>query len=271
MKLSVTSWSFPQCIFKEAVGLSTLLDINAIDIGYFYRPALDKELLLNDYKKVIDDINKYNIDYANLYHLFGNSLEDRNLANTDNLSDNISDLTKVTDFCAEANIPSIFVLPGVVNPGQSRTDALKNSIESLKSLNDITSKKNIQLLIEPHVHSYLESPEITIELLSSVPGLKLALDYAHFVSLGWTQDSIDILAEHSGHVHLRQAKSGFLQTKLEEGTLNFPAMFGKLKEVGYDKYISIEYVHQNYMNTVFDDVLSETIKMRDLFNSWKGV
>ena len=43
MKLSVTSWSFPQCIFKEAVGLSTLLDINAIDIGYFYRPALDKE------------------------------------------------------------------------------------------------------------------------------------------------------------------------------------------------------------------------------------
>ena len=33
MKLSVTSWSFPQCNFKESVGLSNLLDINAIDIG----------------------------------------------------------------------------------------------------------------------------------------------------------------------------------------------------------------------------------------------
>ena len=271
MKLSVTSWSFPQCSFKEAVGLSKLLDINAIDLGYFYRSTLDKELLIKKKKKVIDNINKYNINYANLYHLFGNSIDDRNLANIDNLNDNISDLIKVTDFCAEANIPSIFVLPGVVNPGQSRTDALKNSIESLKALNDITSKKNVQLLIEPHVHSYLESPEITLELLSSVPGLKLALDYAHYVSMGWTQDSIDILAEHSGHVHLRQAKSGFLQTKLEEGTLNFPAMFGKLKEAGYNKYVSIEYVHQNYMNTLFDDVLSETIKMRDLFNSWKGV
>ena len=140
-------------------------------------------------------------------------------------------------------------MPGVVNPGQSRTDALKNSIESLKALNDITSKKNVQLLIEPHVHSYLESPEITLELLSSVPGLKLALDYAHYVSMGWTQDSIDILAEHAGHVHLRQAKSGFLQTKLEEGTLNFPAMFGKLKEAGYNKYVSIEYVHQNHKIT----------------------
>ena len=127
------------------------------------------------------------------------------------------------------------------------------------------------MLIEPHVHSYLESPDITLEVLSLVPGLKLVLDYAHYVSIGWTQDSIDILTEHSGHIHLRQAKAGFLQTKLEEGTLNFPAIFGKLKEVGYDKYMSIEYVHQNYMNTLFDDVLSETIKMRDLFKTWKGV
>ena len=146
MKLSVTSWSFPQCNFKETVGLSKLLDINAIDIGYLYRSALDKELILNNYKKIIDFINKYNIDYANLYHLFGNSSEDRNLANTDNLPDNILDLTKVTNFCSDANIPSIFVLPGIVNPGQSRRDALKNSVESLKSLIDITSKKNVQLL-----------------------------------------------------------------------------------------------------------------------------
>jgi sugar phosphate isomerase/epimerase len=120
------------------------------------------------------------------------------------------------------------------------------------------------------VHSYLESPEITLELLDAVPGLKLALDYAHFVCLGWTQESIDVLAEYSGHVHLRQAKSGFLQTKLEEGTINFNAVFGKLKEVGYNDYLSIEYVHQNYMMTVYDDVLSETIKMRDLYNNWKG-
>ena len=126
------------------------------------------------------------------------------------------------------------------------------------------------MLVEPHVHSYLESPEITLELLDEVPGLKLALDYAHFACLGWTQDSIDILAKHSGHIHLRQAKTDILQTKLEEGTLKYPAIFGKLKEVGYNDYLSIEYVHQNYMMTVYDDVLSETIKMRDLYNAWKG-
>ena len=166
MKLSVTSWSFPQCNLNESTGLSNLLGINAIDLGYFYRSALDKNILLEDYKKIINEINKYDINYANLYHLFGNSLEDRNLADINYLEDNKKDLSIVTDFCVEANIPSIFILPGVVNPGQSRNDALKNSIESVNKLNEITSKKNIQLLIEPHVHSYLESPDLVLEFLS---------------------------------------------------------------------------------------------------------
>ena len=82
-------------------------------------------------------LNKYNINYANLYHLFGNSLEDRNLADINNLEDNKKDLSTVTNFCVEANIPSIFILPGVTNPGQSRNDALKNSINWEKAFSDL--------------------------------------------------------------------------------------------------------------------------------------
>ena len=59
MKLSATSWSFPQCNLSESTGLSNLLGINAIDLGYFYRSALDKNTLLEDYKKIITEINKY--------------------------------------------------------------------------------------------------------------------------------------------------------------------------------------------------------------------
>ena len=61
MKLSVVSWSFPQCNLTESTGLSNLLGINAIDVGYFYRSALDKNTLLEDYK-IINEINKYNIN-----------------------------------------------------------------------------------------------------------------------------------------------------------------------------------------------------------------
>ena len=135
MKLSVTSWSFPQCNLAESTGISKLLGIDAIDIGYFYRSALDKVTLLDDYKKIINEISRHDINYPNLYHLFGNSLDDRNLADINNLEDNKKDLATVTDFCVEANIPSIFILPGVTNPGQSRKAALKNSSKLVLSSN----------------------------------------------------------------------------------------------------------------------------------------
>jgi sugar phosphate isomerase/epimerase len=94
--------------------------------------------------------------------------------------------------------------------------------------------------------------------------LKLTLDYAHFACMGFPQTEIDPLARHAAHVHMRQARPGALQAKLAEGTLDFVAMVETLRSVDFEGFLSIEYVHQNYMNTLFDDVLTETIQMRNL-------
>ena len=88
MKISVTSWSFPECSLEESIGISKLLSINAIDLGYFYKSSIDKKKLIEDYKSIINKLNKYEIDYSNLYHLFGSSLSDRNLAIKDSLEQN---------------------------------------------------------------------------------------------------------------------------------------------------------------------------------------
>jgi sugar phosphate isomerase/epimerase len=101
-----------------------------------------------------------------------------------------------------------------------------------------------------------------------VPGLKLTLDYAHFVCLGHTQDAIDVLAPHAAHVHVRQAKPGALQTKLSQGTINMAAMLGALRDTGYAGWLAVEWVHQDYMDTLYDDVLTETIACRDLLRGW---
>jgi len=65
-------------------------------------------------------------------------------------------------------------------------------------------------------------------------------------------------------VHLRQARPGVLQAKLAHGTINFPAVLATLRAAGYTGYLAIEYVHQEYMDTRHDDVLTETVQMRDL-------
>ena len=58
-----------------------------------------------------------------------------------------------------------------------------------------------------------------------------------------------------------------MQAKWGEGTLDFAAMVAVLRQAGYDGWLAVEYVHQPYMNTLSDDVLTETIRMRDAMHA----
>ncbi|MCX5579271.1 sugar phosphate isomerase/epimerase family protein [Kaistia terrae] len=268
MKLSLASWSLRSLTLDEAAGLSRVLGIGALDLGYFYKPGLDREALIADPDGTADRVLQLGVALPNLYHLFGGSLSDRNLADPRNRERNEADFRQVVRFAKRAGLASVFVLPGVVNPGQDRVSALTESAESLRRLVAISAPEGIQLTVEPHVHSYLESPTLVLDLLYRVPGLKLTLDYAHFACLGYRQEEIDVLASHAAHVHLRQARAGVLQCKLALGTLNFGAMLGTLRAAGYNGYLSIEYVHQDYMDGQHDDVLTETVDMRDCVREW---
>ena len=56
-----------------------------------------------------------------------------------------------------------------------------------------------------------------------------------------------------------------------EGTLNIGALLGLLERLEYGGYIALEAVHQEYMNTVHEDVLSEIIKMRNFCQEYAGI
>ncbi|MBL4813707.1 MAG: sugar phosphate isomerase/epimerase [Rhodobacteraceae bacterium] len=267
MKLSLTAWSLPSCTLKEAADISKALGIGALDVGLFYRSALDKKLILADPHVAAVPLADLGVDVPNYYHLFGDGLAGRNLALPGTLAANLRDLKQVLTFADAAKIGTVFILPGIINPGQSRADAAQVSTESLAAMGAIATGFNTTLCFEPHVHSFCESPRIALDLVEQ-SGVKLALDYAQFTCLGYRQDEIDPLARHAAHIHLRQAKMGALQAKFAHGTLNFPAMFGTLRAIGYQGALSLEPVHQDYMNTLFEDVLSEIIALRDCYTAW---
>ena len=268
MYLSLTAWSMPSCTLEEAAGISNALGIGALDVGLFYRSALDKAEILSDPKAAAGRLASLGVRLPNYYHLFGGGLEDRNLARPGALDENLRDLAQVLTFADAVGIGTVFVLPGVVNPGQSRAQAEEASTASLREMVALATGHRARLCIEPHVHSFAESPEIARRLVEAT-GVALALDYAHFACLGYRQEEIDPLAPYAAHVHLRQAKMGALQAKFAHGTLNFPAMFGTLRDAGYTGALAIEPVHQDYMNTLFEDVLTEIVALRDCFNTWK--
>jgi sugar phosphate isomerase/epimerase len=271
MKLCVTSWSFPQLTLAEVGGVARALGIEGVDIGLFYRAALDRDRLLDAPEAYAEEVaTAAGLPLSNLYYLFGEGLEGRNLALPRPDPANAGDFRRVMAFCRAAGVPSVFVLPGVINPGQTRREAFAASVEALKPLVGIGQEAGVTVTVEPHVHSLVETAEMAAEMIAAVPGLKLTLDPAHFTALGHRQDEIEALCPHAGHIHLRQARMGALQTKMEEGTINFPAFLGALRGAGYDGWLSIEFVHQAYMATLYDDVLTETVKMRDLVRGWLG-
>jgi sugar phosphate isomerase/epimerase len=267
MKLSLCSWSMPELTLAEVRDVARALGLDGIDVGLFYTSALDKRLVLTDPVRAGGELRELGVQSPSYYHLLGADIADRNLARAADHAANLEDLRAVATFCAAAEIPTLFLLPGVVNPGQTRAAALEVSAAGLRAAIEIVGEHGVTLTIEPHVHSVTESPRATLELLERVPGLRLALDYSHFVCLGHTQESIDHLLPHAAHVHLRQARSGRLQERLAYGTINFAAIVGELLGLGYDGWLAIEPLHQDYIDSWNVDVLTETAQLRDLARS----
>jgi sugar phosphate isomerase/epimerase len=270
MKLSVASWSFPHLTLQEATSVASAIGLDAIDVGYFFEPSLDKERMLTEPKRYGAELaSSLPLPIANLFHLFGEDLMDRNLSGQAN-TQNMNDLQSAIAFAKAADVPSVFVLPGMINPGQSRDDAVKTSAEALKPMVEAGVAAGVEILVEPHTGSILNSPAKTREFVEMVPGLKIVLDPSHFVAMGFRQEEIDPLSDIAGHVHLRQARPGLIQTKMEEGIVGFPGFFGALRDVGYDGWLASEYEHELGTPSQYDDVLSETVKMRDCLRSWLG-
>lgn len=268
MKLSISSWSFPFLTLEEAVSVANALGFHAIDLGYFFKTSLDKEKLLfepeNYGRQIIESLP---LPIANLFHLFGNDLDDRNLSAAPDPR-NLADLKSALTFSKAAGVSSIFVLPGMINPGQSRKQALTNSAEALRPMVEAGHNIGVDVLVEPHIHGILESPDLVQELIGLVPGLKIVLDPSHFVAMGYRQEEIEPLFSITAHVHIRQARPGIIQTKMDDGIINFPAFFGTLRDVDYDGWLTVEYEHEAGTSSQYDDVLSESVKMRDCFNHW---
>ncbi len=268
MRLSVTAWSFPQLTLPEVAGVARALGLDAVDVGYFHRAALSREAILGDPEGEAERLREQlgGLPCANLYHLFGEGLAGRNLALPGTLEANARDLERVLRFAERAGIPTLFLLPGIVNPGQSREEAARVAAESLRVLLDLPGARE-RVCVEPHVQSWAESPALVRGLIDAT-GVRLALDYAHFLCLGFRQEEVDPLAPHAAHVHLRQARPGALQAKFDQGALNFPALLGTLRGAGYGGHLALEAVHQDYMGTLHDDVLTETVRMRDAVRAW---
>ena len=167
------------------------------------------------------------------------------------------------EYTAECGARHMSGLPGVnfAEAGYERSYAL--CCEELAYRCEEAEKAGIVFGIEAHVGSIAPTPESAMKLADDVPSLTLTLDFTHFIRMGMdTREGLPLVAKAS-HFHARGAANDRLQTVFSENTIDYPAIVNAMKETGYNGFIGVEYVWQEWENCNRVDNVSESILMTE--------
>ena len=153
---------------------------------------------------------------------------------------------------------------GVDYGEESRSQSLSRSASELARRVDAAGQHGIEIRVEGGVGSNTETPEALGELMEETPGLRVTLDYSHFIYQGRQESEVDDLIEYAGHFQCRGAAPGIMQARYEENIIDFPRIIQRLQASEYDGDFSLEYVWIDVWGCNQTENTMETIQFRDL-------
>ncbi len=174
---------------------------------------------------------------------------------------------RAIDYSKSAGSAHVTILPGVTFDGESRAAAVSRSADELAWRVGQAQAAQLQLAVEPHVGSLIDTPERALDLMGRVPGLGFTLDYAHFTRAGISDARIEPLTQFATHLHARTARRGRLQCPLKENTINFPGALAALRKNKFAGGIALEYVWIDWEHCNEVDIISESLQLKTLLET----
>ena len=154
------------------------------------------------------------------------------------------DFRRFIEFTLVMESPGLTILPGCPFEDSDPARDWGLATEELAWRVEVAQDAGLELGFEPHIGSITETPEVTARFVSEVPGLKVCLDFAHFVYQGISQERIETLMPISRHHQIRQTATGVMQAISYEGTIDIERLVNKLAAMDYQGFLAAEYVCQ---------------------------
>ncbi len=273
MKLAVGNWSFEVLPLEASLMVCKSLGFEAVDIAGFHERgvcSIQPTDILDNPQKQADVLrpllDKYQLTVTDYFTQFGvapavHSLNDMDKAIRER---NMELVRAAAQFCKLIGSPGMTILPGVDQLKRSLSDNLAVSAEYLRQAVAIAGEYGVEVRFEPHMGSVADTPELALQLVEAVPGLKVTLDIAHFLLQYIPVERIYNLIPHTGHVHVRQARFGKLQVAHSEGMIDYPNVISRLRSVGYTGALTCEYVCADWFEVNRNDTLYETSVARQM-------
>jgi sugar phosphate isomerase/epimerase len=271
LELTCTSFSFPLLSFEKSLQLISLLEIPKFDVGAHEGAShVQPSEVEADPDRVADRIRRAaqaaGLRASDFFPTFGHGFRDRpvNAPDAGTRADNARRFRALVRCAGAIGASGVTLLPGVVWDVLGHERSFDLSVASLSELLPIAHDAGLRLSVEAHLESVAESPELAERLVDAVPGLTLTLDYSHFVAGGHPVASVHRLLRHAGHFHARQAGPGRLQASVKDGALPFEEIVARLRAAGFQGDLCVEYTWQEWRDCWHQDVVSESVVLRDL-------
>ncbi len=150
------------------------------------------------------------------------------------------------DAAAELGADTVLVVPGQVTEEVSYEEAYERAREGLFDLRGYAEKRQVTIGIENVWNKFLLSPLEMKKIIDEIdsPRVGAYFDVGNVLAFSYPKHWIDILNSRISKVHVKDfhTEVGNIQgfTSLLAGDVNWPQVIKKLREVGYDDYLTAE-------------------------------
>jgi sugar phosphate isomerase/epimerase len=271
LKLSCTDFSFPLLEHDRALAMIAVLGLRGVDIGLFeghghLKPSSELVKPARSGAALKRRLAAHGVAAADIFLQIHAGFADYavNHPEVKRRAFAREQFRRALEYAQAAGADHVTILPGVKFENESRAESFSRSAAELAWRASEAQSARLQLAVEPHVGSLLDTPERALALVGRVPGLGLTLDYAHFTRAGIADARIEPLTRFATHLHARGARRRRLQSPLKENTIDFPRALAALEKNSFAGWIALEYVWIDWEHCNEVDVISESVQLRQL-------
>jgi sugar phosphate isomerase/epimerase len=149
--------------------------------------------------------------------------------------------------------------PGVIeNENRSPEEVRVDLATTVREITEILARHGARFAYEPHWRTPVQNLDETRDFMENAPDLKLVYDPTHFIMQGYSTEDTLFMLDHCTHAHLRDAAKDQMALPYGAGEVDFAMIIKAMKERGFDKPISLEYLPGKV-----EDPEPDLIKIRD--------
>ncbi len=270
MKLGCADFTWPLMTHTDVVRHIAMLGFDGVDLGLMEgRTQVQPGMVRQDvamWSGVIGErLAAAGLEAADVFFVPSFNLTDlaANNPDPDQRDGGHEAFLDILEFSRRIGAPGMTMNGGIPIEGQSTADSLRLSAAELTRRVEAAAAHDIEVRVEASVNSNTPTPEMALELVDAVPGLKLTIDYCHFVYQDIPESDVHPLLEHAAHFQCRGAAPGRMQVNFQENAIDYRGVLERLMAQGYDAYFSIEYVWIDIWECNRTENTMETIQFRD--------